>query len=441
MQKHLGWLLCLAGVTACAPVAPAGLETATPAFQRVVPSAPFPTGVVSVQVTAQVITPPAPASDLPATAQPALPAYPPPGLATPAVFGPLPAVTVQRVTTGLNRPLALVPMPDDSGRLLVVEQPGLIRVLVNGQISATPFLDIRNRVNASANEQGLLGLALHPQFARNGLFFVNYTGAQGGTVIARFALSPNDPNRADPASEHILLQVEQPFSNHNGGGLAFGPDGYLYIGLGDGGSGNDPMDAGQRLDTLLGKILRLDVDRAAPDYAIPPDNPFVNVPGARPEIWAYGIRNPWGLAFDPLTGDLWFADVGQNQREEINHQPAGQGGRNYGWRYFEGDRAHLGQPPAGQTFVPPVTVYGRDEGCSVTGGVLYRGAVWPALQGRYLFSDYCSGALWALTPTAQGWERATLTASGARVSALAVDNAGHIYVVNHNGDLRRLAVP
>lgn len=417
MLPFLAILIALV-VSACAPLATPA-PTPVPATSTTTPPQRM-TAVIPASTAVPTPTSPPPSAPLP------------PVVAPEAASGPLPAVQLQMVAQGFNRPLALVPLPDDTGRLLVVEQPGVIRVLVNGQVSETPFLDIRDRVNSRSNEQGLLGLALHPQFARNGLFFVNYIDAQGGTVIARFALAVGDPTRADPASEQIILQVEQPYANHNGGGLAFGPDGYLYIGLGDGGSRNDPLDAGQRLDTLLGKFLRLDVSAAMP-YAIPTDNPFVNVAGARPEIWAYGIRNPWGFAFDPLTGDLWFADVGQNQREEINRQPAGQAGLNYGWRYFEGDQAYLGQPPAGQTFVPPVAAYGRDEGCSVTGGLLYRGAAIPALFGRYLFSDYCTGTLWALTPGNQGWTRDTLLATGVRVSALGVDAAGQVYVLDHGG--------
>jgi glucose/arabinose dehydrogenase len=237
------------------------------------------------------------------------------------------------VVGGLAKPIGLANAGDGSNRLFVIEQAGVIRILQNGLLTPEPFLDIRAQVGSQANEQGLLGLAFHPKYAKNGYFYVNYTDLQGDTVIARFSVSASDPQRADPTSEKRLLAVDQPYPNHNGGQVIFGPDGYLYLGLGDGGSGGDPAGNGQSRATLLGKILRIDVDKGDP-YAIPPDNPFAQG-GGRAEIWAYGLRNPWRFSFDRLTGDLYIADVGQNQWEEIDWLPAGQSGANLGWDVFE----------------------------------------------------------------------------------------------------------
>jgi glucose/arabinose dehydrogenase len=318
---------------------------------------------------------------------------------------------------------------DGSGRLFVVEQPGRIRIVENGQLLETPFLDITDRVNDGGNEQGLLGLAFHPNYEQNGFFYVNYTRGGGDTVIARFQVTGN-PNLADPNSSTQLLEIEQPFPNHNGGVLAFGPDGYLYIGSGDGGSAGDPFGNGQSLNTLLGKVLRIDVDNGDP-YAIPPDNPFGN------EIWAYGLRNPWRMSFDSATGDLWIGDVGQGTWEEIDLYPFGApGGLNFGWVIFEGSHPYGGSNATGLTM--PVSEYNHTEGgCSVTGGYVYRGAM-SEWQGIYLYGDYCTGFIWGLIPFGDGWQAQRLYASGLSISSFGVDETNELYVADLGGAVYRL---
>jgi glucose/arabinose dehydrogenase len=343
--------------------------------------------------------------------------------------------------SGLNQPLDLTSFPDGSGRLLILEQPGTARIYQDGNVLPEPFLDIRSRVVNQGTEQGLLGLAFHPNYAENGYFYVNYTGQQGtgDTVIARFQVSQTDPGRADPDSELILLQIQQPFRNHNGGGMVFGPDGYLYISTGDGGSADDPQNNGQRLDTLLGKLLRIDVDGGEP-YVIPADNPFA-AGGGEAEIWAYGLRNPWRFSFDRLTGDLYNADVGQNQWEEINFQPAGSpGGENYGWVYREGTNPYRGTPPADLQLVDPVYEYRHGLGCSVTGGFVYRGEDLPEFRGIYLFSDYCSGRVWGLLRGADGsWQSQELFLTGMNVSSFGQDENGELYLMDRSsGNVYRL---
>jgi glucose/arabinose dehydrogenase len=341
------------------------------------------------------------------------------------------AYALRRIVSGLERPVYLTHAGDTTGRLFVVEQSGRIRILQNGALLADPFLDLTDLVNDSGNEQGLLGLAFHPDYAANGLFFVNYTDANGDTAVVRYSVSA-DPNRADPASAKMILQVAQPFPNHNGGDLAFGPDGYLYIGLGDGGSAGDPQGNGQNLKALLGKLLRIDVNPGDP-YGIPPDNPFVGHPEARPEIWAYGLRNPWRYSFDRATGDLYIADVGQNAYEEIDYQPAGsQGGENYGWNFMEGAHPFKGQAPAGLT--APVAEYSHQVGgCSVTGGYVYRGPSLPALNGVYLYGDYCSGQVWALYRSGSSWENVALLNAFFTISSFGEDANGEVYVLDHGG--------
>lgn len=349
------------------------------------------------------------------------------------------------VANGFVQPLDLADPGDGSGRLFVVSQRGQIWIIHQGQRLDTPFLDLSDRttrpnLTGYLGEQGLLGLAFHPRFSENGYFYVNYTDRDGDTHISRFSVSAQDLNRADPDSELELLFVDQPYPNHNGGGLAFGPDGYLYIALGDGGSAGDPLGNGQSLDTLLGKILRVDVDTQQP-YGIPPDNPFVNGDD-RAEIWAYGLRNPWRIAFDRLTGDLYIADVGQNAYEEINFQAAGsRGGENYGWNYREGAHSFKGTPPEGLSLVDPVAEYSHELGCSVTGGVVYRGADLPAWQGVYLYGDYCSGRIWGLLRDADGnWQEAQLFETNFTISSFGIDAAGEVYVIDYGrGTIYRLA--
>jgi glucose/arabinose dehydrogenase len=318
----------------------------------------------------------------------------------------------------------------------VVEQTGKIRILINGQTMPEPFLDISGRISTGGSEQGLLGLALHPDYAGNGFFFVNYTDVSGNTVIARYRLS-TDPNKADPASALVLLNVSQPYANHNGGAVRFGPDGYLYLGLGDGGSGGDPQGFGQNPHTLLGKILRIDVNQLD-GYSIPPGNLYADGEGAA-EIYATGMRNPWRFSFDPFNGDLYIGDVGQNQWEEIDLLTAGQAGaRNYGWNYYEGSHPYKGTPPAGAEFVPPLWEYDHGQGCSVTGGVVYNGKSLPGWKGVYIFADYCSGLVWGLLNTPDGIQHSLLHQSGAAVSSFGEDADGEVYLLDLYGKVYRL---
>jgi uncharacterized protein (TIGR03437 family) len=318
--------------------------------------------------------------------------------------------------------------------MFVVEQSGRIRIVKNGSAVAQPFLDMRARVSC-CGERGLLGLAFSPRFAENGSFYVNYTDPTGNTVVSRLRVSAGNPDMADASSEQAVLRVAQPFSNHNGGNLMFGPDGFLYIGLGDGGSGGDPQNNGQRNDTLLGKMLRLDVESGSATYVVPPSNPFVSNSGTRPEIWASGLRNPWKYTFDRETGDLWIADVGQNRAEEVNVQAASsRGGENYGWRRMEGLQCY----PSGSScdrsgLTLPVVEYARSEGVSVTGGYVYRGSRYPALRGFYLYADFGSGNIWALQRAGDAWDNRRLLASGRNISTFGQDPGGELYVADHSG--------
>ncbi|MGD9317327.1 MAG: PQQ-dependent sugar dehydrogenase [Anaerolineae bacterium] len=353
----------------------------------------------------------------------------------PTVAVPDPAaveVTLQPVAGGLDTPVGIANAGDGSGRLFVLEKIGRIRVVQNGALAAAPFLDITDRVGAGSSEQGLLGLAFHPRYAQNGFLFVNYTDRQGNTVVSRFSAQV-DPGRADPASEVVLLTLEQPASNHNGGHLAFGPDGYLYIGTGDGGGAGDRYDNGQNGQTLLGAMLRLDVDSQQP-YALPGSNPFIGVPGVRDEIWALGLRNPWRYSFDRITGDLYIADVGQNMYEEVNFQPASDpGGQNYGWPIMEGLHCFPADRPCDRTGLTlPVREYDHTQGCSVTGGYVYRGQESPLLTGIYLFGDYCSGRIWGLAQSGDDgdWRVARLAQADVRLSAFGEDEQGELYLVD-----------
>ncbi|NUQ85013.1 MAG: PQQ-dependent sugar dehydrogenase [Anaerolineales bacterium] len=335
----------------------------------------------------------------------------------------------QLIASILVRPVDL--QADGSGRLFAVEKPGHIHVIEDGSLIDAPFLNIEDRVNDTSNEMGLLGLAFHPNYAQNGYFYVNYTGAGGDTFISRFQVTDN-PYLADPASEVNLLRVNQPFPNHNGGTLQFGPDGYLYAGLGDGGAAGDPFGNAQNLDTLLGKILRLDVD-SAESYAVPLDNPFGD------EIWAYGLRNPWRISFDPMTGDLFIGDVGQNAWEEIDHIPAGSpGGVNFGWDYREGAHEYDGNPPAGLALVDPIAEYSHAEGgCSVTGGYVYRGAM-PEWNGIYLYGDYCTGFVWGLMRVNGVWQTQLLFDTDVRITSFGRDEMGEVYLLGDGGGVYKL---
>lgn len=314
-------------------------------------------------------------------------------------------------------------------------------VLQNGQVNPQPFLDIVSQVGSRGSEQGLLGLAFHPDYAENGYLYINYTDLNGDTVIARYQVS-TDPDLADPDSELQILTVDQPYANHNGGEVTFGPDGYLYLGLGDGGSGGDPHGNGQSLATRLGKILRIDVNGDQP-FSIPADNPFaVGQPsGALPEIWAYGLRNPWRFSFDRQTGDLYIGDVGQNQWEEIDYLPSGSpGGANFGWVYYEGTHSGTETPPSDLEAVMPVAEYDHSQGCSVTGGVVYRGQDLPAWQGIYLYGDYCSGMIWGLVRDSQGnWENRLLFETNFLITSFGEDAQGEVYLADIAGNIARLA--
>jgi glucose/arabinose dehydrogenase len=343
-------------------------------------------------------------------------------------------------TGGLTHPVQVSGVPDGSGRVFILEKAGLIRIVKNGQLLDTPFLDIRDRVGSQNTEQGLLGLAFHPDFPKQNFFYLNYTNPSGNSVVSSFQVSSN-PDQADPNSETILFTVDQPYANHNGGSMEIGPEGYLYIGFGDGGSEGDPLDNGQSLQTHLGKILRIDIS-GGNSYTIPPDNPFVNG-GGLPEIWEYGLRNPWRFSFDMQTGDMYIADVGQNKWEEVDYVPAKtQGGLNFGWSYYEGDHPYKGTPPQNETFVFPVHEYSHSEGCSISGGSVYRGQDLPDWQGVYLYGDYCLGKVWGLLRHSNGaWENKLMYQMNANITHVGTDAQGEIYLADYQGSVYRLEKP
>lgn len=338
-----------------------------------------------------------------------------------------------------ERPVDLQNAGDGTNRLFVLEQAGRILVFPNdpGAVSASVLLDIRDRVNDGGNEEGLLGLAFHPEYETNGYFYVYYSVSDPRrSRLARFSVSSGNANAADPASEAVLLEVDQPYSNHNGGQISFGPDGFLYVALGDGGSGGDPQENGQNRSTLLGKILRIDVDRAP--YGIPSDNPFAgNTQGYREEIFAYGLRNPWRFSFDRPTGRLWAGDVGQNEYEEIDIIEAG---KNYGWNIMEGNHCYNADVCETGGLTLPVWEYPHSEGQSVTGGFVYRGAALPELSGRYIYADFVSGKIWALrydgqTPPVND----LLIDTGLNISSFGVDEAGELYLCAFDKRIYKLA--
>jgi glucose/arabinose dehydrogenase len=332
----------------------------------------------------------------------------------------------QTIVSHLERPVDL--KADGSGRLFVIEKRGRIRIIENGQLSPNPFLDITDRVDESGNEQGLLGLAFNPNFSQNGYFYVNYTGQGGDTHISRFQANGDN---ADPGTELNLLKIKQPFPNHNGGSLTFGPDGFLYAGLGDGGSQGDPFGNAQNLKSLLGKILRIDVNSAQP-YAVPSDNPFGN------EIMYYGLRNPWRISFDKQTGDLYIGDVGQGDWEEIDFVPAGShGGLNFGWNVYEGNHDYKNNGATGD-FVFPVAEYSHTEGgCSITGGYVYRGPM-SEWNGIYLYGDYCSGKVWGLIKSGEQWQNQLLFETHVQITSFGQDEKGEIYMLSDDGDVYQL---
>jgi len=356
------------------------------------------------------------------------------------LFVPSPSVVSQIrlevFADGFSRPVALASAGDS--RMFVVEQEGRIMVVdSSGNTHPEPFLDIAGQITAVGNEQGLLGLAFHPDYATNGFFYVNYTDVNGNTRVSRFSVSGTNPGQADQESEFPIISFEQPFMNHNGGDLKFGPDGYLYISTGDGGSGGDPGNRAQDLATLLGKILRIDVDGGSP-YAVPADNPFAGIDSVMKEIWALGLRNPWRISFDRETGDLWIADVGQREVEEINFQPAASaGGENYGWRCYEGSNPYNTEDCLENgNYIFPVHEYTHDPGgfCSVTGGYVYRGLQYPSLRGHYFFADYCRNRIWSLQDHSGTW---AVTDHGQfqdnTFSTFGEDRNGELYVAALSG--------
>ena len=341
------------------------------------------------------------------------------------------SITLQAIVKHrFSKPVFLTASPDDTNRLFVVEQEGYIRIVQEDSVLSTPFLDINEKLS-TGGERGLLGLAFHPRFSSNGRLFVNYTRAQdGATVIAEYHASSNS-NRVT-LNESVLLVILQPYGNHNGGMIAFGPDQYLYIGMGDGGSGGDPTNYAQNQNELLGKLLRIDVDQQRP-YGIPPDNPLVKGNG-RPEIFSWGLRNPWRFSFDRKTGDLWAGDVGQNAWEEIDMITVG---KNYGWRLLEGTHCFNPQTHCRQArkLVDPVTEYAHEQGrCSVTGGYVYRGKKIPDLAGTYVFGDFCSGEIWGY----RNGERQILLSTDLQISSFGEDREGELYVLGYGGKIVRI---
>jgi glucose/arabinose dehydrogenase len=425
-----------------APLIGAALLAACASAGTTQPAAPLATLAPGASA-GQPAAPTAAPADTPAPAPTSAPAPAPSSApAEPAALDAL-SLGIAPLLEGFSRPTHVTGAGDGSGRLFVTEQAGRVLIVRDGERLERPFLDIIPLVGANGNEQGLLSVAFHPSYAENGIFFVYYTARDGANTVARYRVSA-DPDVADAASAAVLMAIDDPAPNHNGGLLKFGPDGMLYIGTGDGGAAGDPWGNGQSLDTLLGKILRVDVDGGDP-YAIPADNPFADGQGARPEIWAYGLRNPWRFSFDRATGDLFIADVGQNEFEEVHFQPAGTpGGRNYGWDTMEANACfeRSGCDQAGLEL--PVAAYthsSREGGCSITGGYVYRGAQFPQLVGTYLYADFCSGNLWALRPEGDAWQSRLVTAVDIRTSSFGEDEAGELYLTDRDGGgLYRLVV-
>lgn len=351
------------------------------------------------------------------------------------------AITLEPFANVPGPALAMAAPDDGSGRLFVATQDGYVWLVgADGRVRDGAVVDLDGQID-SGGERGLLGIALHPEFPTDPRIFVDYTDNRGDTVVASLALAQGDPDRFDAGSRRQVLFVDQPYPNHNGGAVAFGPDGYLYVSLGDGGSGGDPHDHGQRLDTLLGTILRLDVD-TGPDgapYEIPSDNPFASG-GGLPEIWHWGLRNPWRMSFDRATGDLWIGDVGQNAWEEVDVARAGVGGLNFGWRVMEGAHCFRADSCRQDGLTLPISEYGRDQGCTVIGGPVYRGAAFPLLRGAYLFADYCTGHVFAIDSSMTELTAPTIVGNGSgRIAAWGEDAAGELYVMALDGTVSRVA--
>ncbi len=335
---------------------------------------------------------------------------------------------------GLDRPVHIAHAGDGSGRIFVVEQTGRVRIIRNGVLKQIPFLDIAGRVSC-CGERGLLSIAFPPDYATKGRFYVNYTDKAGNTVVARFRVTA-DPDMADSNSEQVVLTVGQPYNNHNGGQLAFGPnDGFLYIGMGDGGAGGDPQNRAQNPTTLLGKLLRIDVESGSPvTYTVPETNPFRGIAGYRAEIWALGLRNPWRFSFDTETADLFIGDAGQDRIEEINFQPASSiGGENYGWRIMEGSECFEVANCDRTGLTLPVAEYKHPSGdcASVTGGLVYRGPRYAGLTGTYVYGDFCSGRIWGLKMTVSGWQNLPLYDAPFQISSFGLDESGGLWVAKY----------
>ena len=398
---------------------------ATPGPASVSPGASSPT----VSATGSPPTPSASATQTaPATAT-----------TTPIATDP-PPVALEAIAAGLSAPISIAAVPD--GRLLVNERGGRVVVVDPSDGATSTALDIGDRV-LGQGEQGLLGLALDPAWPDDTSVYVHYTDGRGRTVLSEFTMTSTESLEIDPGSETVLIQLDQPFANHNGGQLAFGPDGHLYVGLGDGGAGGDPMGNGQNPETLLGSILRLDVGAGDGEpYAVPDDNPFVDGGGA-PEVFLHGLRNPWRFSFDRVTGELWVADVGQNAFEEVDRvDPASDAGGNLGWNVMEASHCYGDADCSDDGLIGPVTEYGRDVGCSITGGYVYRGTAVPGLAGWYLFSDYCSGILMGIPSDVESLTPPrTLAQMGISPSAFGEDAAGELYVADIEGGTIYRIVP
>ncbi len=414
----------------------ATIERSTP---TIAPTAP----IVATNTVESSIDP----TTLPATAAPSAEPSPTP-TETPSptpTNTPIPETAVDSISLApvlvgaFSRPLYLTHAFDE--RLFIVQQAGLISIVKDGQLLEEPFLDIQDRVGSVQLEQGLLSVAFHPDYLANGRFFVNYSDKNGATHISSFLVTTDNPDLADAGSEVVLLSIDQPFPNHNGGQLQFGPDSYLYVGVGDGGSANDPLQNGQNPGTLLGSLLRLDVDHSADIYAIPGTNPFVSDDSKRNEIWAWGLRNPWRFSFDRLTGDLFIADVGQNLWEEINFQDASsQGGENYGWNIMEANHCFLTTECDAGGLELPIYEYNHQDGCSVTGGYMYRGRDFLSLYGNYFLADFCNGKIWRLFQDPDGsWLAEIVLDTEYAISSFGEDVNGELYLLDHvSGSLYQL---
>ncbi|MBV9582051.1 MAG: PQQ-dependent sugar dehydrogenase [Chloroflexi bacterium] len=334
------------------------------------------------------------------------------------------------VIKGLTEPTLVAWPPDGSNRMFVLERAGRVRVAdADGTLHPTPFLDISDNTSTST-EEGLIGLAFDPNYSQNGYMYIDYTANDASVNIVRYTVAPGQPNQVDPSTATTVMSIPKRSKFHNGGTLAFGPDGYLYVSVGD----DETSQEAQSVSSIFGKILRIDVDSAQP-YAVPPTNPFVDTPGARTEIWSYGFRNPWRFSFDRATGDLWVGDVGDAKWEEVDMQPASShGGENYGWPYYEGAECEFQDHCQDPGLVPPLVTYGHNMTCAIMGGYVYRGANVPAFSGKYLFGDLCTGGVFTMTGDAQqGWTRVELGFSPIKIDSFAEDPAGEVYVVDMQG--------